>query len=291
MTGPSALAQLSDAIVETAATAAPSVVEVASHRALSSGFVWREGLIVTADEALAEEGDVAIEFADGSQHRVTIIGRDPSTDIALLRIDGVETRPAILSSEPPRAGALVVLAAAAESAPLVTIGSVMAVGEAWRSMRGGQIDARIELDLTLRPRAEGGLVLGADGRAIGMAVSGPRGRTLVIPTATIERVAPLLLEHGEIARGYIGVGLEAVRLAGGGRGAMVMTVDTDGPAAAAGVLQGDIILRWDGEAIRSVNRLVRTLDGESVGRRIALTLRRAGEEIERIVAVGRRSRG
>jgi S1-C subfamily serine protease len=291
MTTPSLLSQLSSAIVETAAAAAPSIVEVASHRSLASGFVWREGLIITADETLAEEGEVLVEFSDGAQHRVSVVGRDPSTDIALLRVEGVTTQPASLSKDLPRPGALVVVAAAAESAPLVAFGSTSAVRPAWQSMRGGKIDARIELDLRLRRRAEGGLALSADGRAIGMVVRGPRGRTLVIPSATIDRVAPLLLEHGAVPRGYLGLGLNEVAMPGGGHGAMVVSVDPDGPGAAAGILQGDIILRWNGDPVPSVHRLVRALDHESIGKPVTLAIRRAGQEVEATVTIGSQSRG
>jgi S1-C subfamily serine protease len=290
MPEPSILSQLSSAIVETAAGAAPGIVEVASHRSLASGFVWREGLVITADETLAEEGEVMIEFADGSQHHVTVIGRDPSTDIALLKVEGVKTKPAALTDDMPRVGALVVVAAAAESAPLVSFSSIAAAGPAWRSMRGGQIDARIELDLRLRRRAEGGLALDADGRAIGMAVRGPRGRTLVIPSATVERVGSLLLQHGRIPRGYVGLGLKEVGVAADRFGAMVMSVDPEGPGAAANVLQGDIILSWNGTPVRSVNALVRTLDHQSIGQEIALVLRRAGHGLDATLTIGTRPR-
>jgi S1-C subfamily serine protease len=184
-----------------------------------------------------------------------------------------------------------VVAAAAESAPLVTVASAIAVGPQWRSMRGGAIDARIELDLRLRRRAEGGLALGVHGQAVGMAVRGPRGRTLVIPSATIERVASLLLEHGEVPRGYLGLSLKEVALSGGGHGAMVMGIDPEGPGAASEILQGDIILEWDGKPVRHVHRLVRSLDHESIGRSIPLRLRRAGKDVDASVAVGKRPRG
>lgn len=291
MTGPDLLSQFSSAIVERAATAAPSIVEIASQGSLASGFVWRDGLIITAEETLADEGEILVEFADGSHHGVSLIGRDPSTDIALLRIEGVATKPAVLSTDVPRAGSLVVIAAAAESAPLVTSAIAIAVGPAWRSMRGGQIDARIELDLQLRRRAEGGLALRPDGDAIGMTVRGPRGRTLVIPSSTIERVAPLLLEHGEVPRGYLGLALKDIAVPGDGRGAVVMGVDSDGPSAAAGILQGDIILRWNEEPVRSVHSLIHALDYQSIGRAIRLVLRRAGQDVEAAVTISKLSRG
>lgn len=106
-------------------------------------------------------------------------------------------------------------------------------------MRGGQIDTKINLDIRLRRHAEGGLVLDTTGRGIGMAVFGPRRRVLVIPTATIERVADRLAIHGRIARGYLGLGLRPVRLDGEQKtGAMIMCVDTSGPGTVAGFVRG-----------------------------------------------------
>ncbi|KSV68184.1 S1C family serine protease [Sinorhizobium sp. Sb3] len=290
MTEPSFLAQLSSTIVEAAAAVAPSIVEIASTRSLATGFVWREGLIITADEALSNEGQILIEFSDGTQHPASVVGRDPSTDIALLRVEGADAPSAVLDQVVPRPGALVVVAAAAESAPLVSFGSAIAVGPAWRSMRGGKIDARIELDVRLRRRAEGGLAISAEGNVFGMAVRGPRGRTLVIPSATVEGAAVLLLAHGEVPRGYLGLGLHQVAVTGGGQGAMVMSVDPDGPGAIGGVLQGDIIVHWNGEAVPSVNALVRTLDHQSIGRSVSLGIRRAGADVEAAVTIATRPR-
>jgi S1-C subfamily serine protease len=294
MTEPSFLAQLSATIVATAAKVAPSIVEIASHRSLASGFLWREGLIITADEALSDEGKILVEFADGTQHPANVVGRDPSTDIALLRVESAGAPSpvsVVLSQETPRPGALVVVAAAAESAPLVSFGSAVAVGPAWRSMRGGKIDARIELDARLRRRAEGGLAISAEGNVLGMAVRGPAGRTLVIPSATIESAAAVLLEHGKVPRGYLGLGLHQVLVTGGGQGAMVMSVDPDGPAEIGGILQGDIILRWNGETVPSVNALVRTLDHHSIGQSVSLGIRRAGADVDAAVTIATRPRG
>jgi DNA-binding CsgD family transcriptional regulator len=119
---------------------------------------------------------------------------------------------AALTDMAVRPGALASIVAAADSAPLIAFGGIAAVGAAWQSMRGGTIDARIELDLRLRRRAEGGLVVDGAGGAFGMAVRGPRGRTLVIPAATIDRVAGQLLAHGRVQIAYLGVGLKDVPL-------------------------------------------------------------------------------
>jgi S1-C subfamily serine protease len=121
-------------------------------------------------------------------------------------------------------------------------------------------------------------VLDAGGEAIGMAVFGPRRRVLVIPTATIERVAPKLASNGRIARGYLGLGLQPVTIEGGeGSGAMVMSVDPQGPGALAGLHQGDILVAWNGEPIRHVHSLLRALGPDSVGQTVTLRLRRAGD--------------
>jgi S1-C subfamily serine protease len=162
-------------------------------------------------------------------------------------------------------------------------------GVAWRSMRGGEIDARIELDLSLRRHAEGGLALDASGQAFGMAVFGPRRRVLVIPAATIARVAAQIEAHGKVARGYLGLGLQPVRLdRDGGVGAMVMSVDGDGPGAKAGVRQGDVLQAWDGQPIGSVNALLRALGPASVGKTVALSLRRGGETRAIVLEIGER---
>jgi S1-C subfamily serine protease len=147
----------------------------------------------------------------------------------------------------------------------------------WRSRRGGEIDARIELDLHPRRSAEGGLVLDAAGQAIGMPVFGPRRRALVIPSATIERVAAMLASHGRVARGYLGLGLQPVAVEGGGSGAMVISVDPRGPGAAAGIHQGDVLVAWNGEPIQHMSSLLGELGPDSVGRTVTLDLRRAGE--------------
>ena len=130
-----------------------------------------------------------------------------------------------------------------------------------------------------------------EGNVLGMAVRGPGGRTLVIPSATIEGAAAVLLEHGKVPRGYLGLGLHQVLVTGGGQGAMVMSVDPDGPAEIGGILQGDIILRWNGETVPSVNALVRTLDHHSIGQSVSLGIRRAGADVEAAVTVATRPRG
>ena len=285
----SSLQTLSDALSTVVADAVKSVVAVHSSRSRSSGFVWRPGLIVTADEALAEDAEIAVMSPGGAAVATTLVGRDSTTDIALLRADGFNAPVATLQSTLPRAGALALAVGAGRNEPIAAFGAVSSAGPAWRSLRGGEIDARVELDLSLRRAGEGGLALDASGRAFGMAVFGPRRTVLVIPAATIERVAGKLQTHGRIARGYIGLGLQAAKFDGdGGIGAMVMSVDPTGPGAAGGVRQGDLIVNWNGERIRDVRTLLRALGPDSVGQSAKLSLSRGGAPIEIALTIAER---
>jgi S1-C subfamily serine protease len=268
------LKAFSDAVAQLVARAAPAVVSVHSHRSRASGFVWRPGLIVTADETLADDGEIAVGFAGGETVNATLAGRDHTTDIALLRVNDGNRPAASLSTAPVSAGSFALTVGRNEGQPLVASGVVAVAGAAWRSMRGGDIDARIELDLRLRRVAEGSLALDASGAAVGMAVLGPR-QTLVIPSATIERVAQKLATHGRIARGYLGLALQPVR-AGEGVGAMVMNVEAGGPGATAGVHQGDVIVAWNGKPLEGIRALRRVLGPDSVGTTAELSILRAG---------------
>jgi S1-C subfamily serine protease len=280
------LSSFSTALEGIVAKVRPSIVSVHSRRSRATGFVWKTGLVVTADEALAEEGEVSIKLADGTSRPATIAGRDHTTDIALLRFDSAGLAPATLSSHVPALGALNVVVAAERGTPTAALGVVSLVGERWRSLRGGDIDARIELAVWLAHSHQGGLALNAAGEAFGMAVLGPR-RVLVIPSATIERVAARLETHGRVGRGYLGLGLQPVKL-DDGIGAMVMSVDKTGPAAAAGIRQGDVIVGLNNEKLSSVRALLRTLGPESVGSVVEIAARRADEPVNFKLTIGER---
>jgi S1-C subfamily serine protease len=280
------LASFSSAVAGLAAKAAPSIVSVHSRRSRATGFVFKSGFVVTADEALADEGEVQVRLADGTSRTATVAGRDHTTDIALLRVDTAALAPIKLSASVPVLGSLAVVVAAERGTPTSALGSVSLAGGRWRSLRGGDIDARIELDVRLPHSHQGGLALDAAGNAIGMAVRGAR-RVLVIPAATIERVAGRLESHGRIVRGYLGLGLQPVRL-DDGVGAMVMSVDKTGPSATAGLRQGDVIVGWNDQTLSSVRTLLHALGPESVGSVVDLAVRRGGEPAQFKVTIGER---
>jgi S1-C subfamily serine protease len=280
--------QLSAAMADLVVGAARSVVAVHTRRTRASGFVWRPGYIVTSDEALPEDEDTEITLPGGTTVAARMAGRDATTDIALLRFEGAEAPQVALDNSTTRAGEFVLAVGSRDGVPLCASGMVSLAGPGWRSLRGGEIDARIELDLRLRPSAEGGVVLNAKGGVIGMSVFGPRRRVLVIPAPTIERVAAQLATHGRMPRGYFGLSLQPVKMNHARVGAMVMGVAEQGPGAAAGLHQGDIIVAVNGEPIRSLQLLLRALGPASVGSVLSLSLQRAGEQVEVQLTVGER---
>ncbi|MGO4574077.1 S1C family serine protease [Microvirga sp. 2TAF3] len=265
------------------------VIVHGGRRGSSSGILWRPGLIVTAEEALETDENISITRPDGTQAAATLVGRDPSTDIALLR---TEEQPLgeipVGATDAIRTGHFAIAVGRRPEGLSAALGIVALAGAPWRSLRGGHIDRLLHLDLQLDPRSEGAAALDADGRVIGMTVLGPRGRVLVIPSETIERVVPQLLEHGRIARGYLGLGVQPLRIdpavaqAAGlnePRGLMIINVDPDGPGQAAKLRQGDVLISWNAQPLRSVRGLHTLLGPESVGQSVELGILRAGERM------------
>ena len=279
---------LSAAFEGTVARLAPSLVSVISHRMQASGFVWRPGLIVTSDEGLAEEGDVRVTVPGGESTVAHPVGRDPSTAIALLRVERPQLQPVAMAASVPASGALALALGAESGAPTAALGLVSVSRGPWQSIRGGEIDARVELDTRLRSTAEGGLAVNAAGEPFGMLVFGPRRRVLVIPSATIGRIAARLESHGRIPRGYLGLSLQPVTIEGGGTGVMVISVDPKGPGAAADIHQGDVLVSFDGKPIGRPQTVLRSLGPDSVGKVLEVELRRAGQSHQTRLHIGER---
>ncbi len=284
----SILSDLSNDAAALAEQVAPRVVAVeGANDRISSGFIWRTVLVVTAEEAHDGEDELTLHLGNGATSKATLAGRDPSTDVALLRAETPELGDwAAADAVKPASFALV--AGRGEDSAIATLTSVGEVGPAWRSMRGGRIDANIVLALRLSARTEGAAVVAPDGKLIGMAVSSPRRRALVIPASTIARAVATLNEKGYVPRGWLGVMLHPV---GSGSGAIVLGIEDGSPATAAGLLVGDVITTWEGDAIGSVGSIAQRLGGSAVGSKVKLGVSRGGNAHDVEVTLGERPRG
>ncbi len=284
---PNLLGALSDVLAARFAAARDSVAAVRlSERAHLGAILWRHDVLVTSEQSLPDRGALEAVLADGSCVTGKPAGRDSATNVALIRLDKAAHAPT-LSAAVTQVGTLVIAAGADGSGrPSARLGMVNAVGPEWHSMRGGRIEARIQLDIRLAASEEGGPAFDAAGGWLGMTTFGPRGQILVIPAATIERIAPALLASGHVPRGWLGIALRPVAVpdelrpaAGEATGLMVMSLSPEGPAAKAGIVPGDIILSVDGTSARRLRSVLAHLGSDSVGKSVALRVIRGGAVI------------
>jgi len=281
------LAQFSSALAARAEAAKNAIVAIRlAHGRHITGMVWRSRLVVTSEQSLPRNDDFELIAAGGSVLSAKIAGRDPSTNIAVLRLAEPIAPPSIAAGEARTGAVALAIGADGIGGASARLGLVNLVGPEWHSSSGGLIDRRIVLDISLAQREEGGPVFDAAGACLGMSTFGPRGRVIAIPTTTVERIVPLLLKDGRIARGWLGVALQAVAVPDALResadqsgGLMVMSVVADGPAAQAGIVAGDIILSVDGTSTHRFRNIARQFGADSIGRKADLRLIRSGRVI------------
>ncbi|MGX5803188.1 S1C family serine protease [Bradyrhizobium sp. Arg314] len=281
------LSAFSEAIADVAATAAPALASFTTHHhRTASAFHWRDGLLVTAEEAVEAGEEIELTLASGETVKAELVGRDPSTGVALLKpASAAAGLPQLAQAGAVRPGNLAIAVGNSDGAALAVFGTVGEVGPAWRSMRGGTIDRRINLAINTGGRFEGGPVLDAKGGLIGMLLFGPRRRALVMPYETIERAVATLREKGHVARGYLGAGLHPIRN-GDTKGAMVMSLDDSGPAKAAGLHVGDIVVAWNGEPVHGPRELIRKLGPDSAGTTVTLGVSSGGVQRDVSITIG-----
>jgi S1-C subfamily serine protease len=279
-------------------------VHVGRHESVS-GVGWRPGLVVTVAHALRRGGDLTLTLPDGSHAQAQLAGVDGSTDLAVLRVPGPVPQPAPFTAQSPvRTGHWVIaLARGMHGDVVVDHGLVGRTGGAWQTWRGGRIDRLIRLDGGLNAGFSGAPVANAHGRVIGIGTAAlARGYGIVIPAATIDRVAEALAEKGRVARGYLGVETQPVALVSPplaelaqklqldpAQGLLISGIAQDSPAERAGWLIGDILLELGGNKTSDIEGLQAAL-GEHVGERLRAVLARAGTVVETEVTIGERPR-
>ncbi len=292
------LQALSDEFAAVVEKASKSAVRVdARHRVAGTGIVWNsDGVIVTADHVVEREEGIEVLLPDGSRANAELIGRDPSTDVAALRISASGlttadwTEPAQL-----KAGHLAfAIGKPWDNTPIVSSGIINAVGV---GMRGHGRNGFVQSDVVMLPGFSGGPLVDASARVIGMnsSVLG-RGVSLAVPVEVMRRVVNDLLKEGKVKRAYLGVGLQPVPLAsslsqkagGQERALMVLTIESGGPAEQSGLLPGDILLALDGNALQDIESLQRALTPDKVGQSAKAKVVRGGDVKDLTLKVGSR---
>jgi S1-C subfamily serine protease len=281
------LTQFSNTLAARAEAAKNAVVAIRlAHGRHITGMAWRSDIVAASEQSLPRRDEFELVAPGGSIVTARVAGRDPSTNIAILRLAAPLAAPTIAAGEAHTGAIALVVGADGMGGASARLGLVNLAGAEWHSSRGGLIDRRIVLDVRLARREEGGPVLDATGSYLGMSTFGPRGQVIAIPTATIERIAPQLAKDGRIARGWLGVALQAVAVpdalretADQSSGLMVMSVVEDGPAAQAGIVAGDIILSVDGTPAHRFRKLAGHFGPDSIGRKADLRVIRSGKVI------------
>lgn len=313
--------QLSDGLAEAVERVAASTVLVSARRHIpATGVAWPgDGLIVTADHAIETEDDITVGLPDGREAQAQLVGRDPSSDLALLRVEGADLPAVEVAPDgSPKVGNLVLaVGRPTRNGPQASLGAISAIGgtrsaggmgrRGHRRHRGAsQIEGYLRTDVTFFPGFSGGPLVDVEGRVIGINVSligGPRmfrfareafGQGFTIDATSVTRVVDLLRTHGRVRRAYLGIASQQVNIPEASAsefddqstGLLIISVEPNTPGADAGLLVGDILVGIEDAPVRGAEDLQRALSPERVGATVRLQLVRGGARHELSVTLG-----
>lgn len=302
------LSSLSQSMTTAVEKISPSIVAVdARRRVPTSGVIWRPDIIVSTNHTVRRDEEITITTHDGRNFPATLAGRDPSTDLAVLRFDGGggtggggDDALATTDAAATKVGNLVLAVGRAHPSRGVTasLGIVSEAGGGWRTWRGGEIDRLIRPDISIFIGFSGGALVDAEGRVVGVNTTGlARGAALTIPAATVNRVVDHLLQHGRVARPYLGVAMQPVALPDDLRSKynwpaatalMMLSVEPNAAAGQAGITLGDVLVALDGAAVADTDDVQAALGRSAVGQTITATILRGGERHEMTITLGER---
>jgi len=305
------LLDMANSIIETISSEFASAVEKVGGNAVAvharrwvptSGIEWKRGVIVTVHHGVQRDEDIKVLLSAGRTVSAKLAGRDPSTDIAVLRIEeGSSGAPQLGDSTSLRLGHLVLALGRTRRGDLVaSSGIIGGISGEWRNRRGGQLDQHIRLDLALYPGFSGGPLLNARGEVVGINTRGlAHGRAVTVPVATVNRVVEELLKKGHIARPYLGIAMQPVEVPENMRsklpaetrvGLLVIHVENGAPAENAGALLGDVLFEVGGKTVEHVDEIQASLAIAKIGDVLQIRVIRAGEIKPLSITLGERAR-
>jgi serine protease Do len=294
------LINLSNELAQVVQAVGPHIVGVKARRHYpSSGLRWSADVVVTADHTIQREEEITVTLADGKTVGATRVGRDPGTDIAVLKLETGSSAAQIGPAGDVKPGELaLVVGRSPDSGVNASLGIISATSGPWRTWRGGQLDAYVRLDAKLFPQSSGGAVVNVRGELMGIATSAlSRIAGLAIPVSTVKTVTEKLLEKGFVPHGYMGVGVQTLPFSEDLRkklslanktGLIVLTVEPGGPADKADLLAGDILIGIDDVRIEGIGDLQEFSDSGVIGKAVAIKYIRGGVLKESSITVGER---
>jgi S1-C subfamily serine protease len=294
-----ALTDFSNGLSAAVETAGASTVTVdARKRYPASGIVYAEDLVLTADHVVTREEDIKIILPDGRSLAATIAGRDPGSDLAVLRLAEKALSPAKTSNGAKVGQLVLALGRPSGEGMQASWGIITSISGPTRTFRGGMLDEFIRSETTPYPGFSGGPLINPEGEVLGLNTSGlTRGSSLTIPVKVAWRVAETLATHGSVRRGYLGVRTQPVELPEVSHqelkreqdhGLLVLWLEDGGPAAKGGLLVGDILVAVNGQPVGDPDDLFSALNTDTVGKEISVEVLRGGRPETVSVTVGER---
>lgn len=293
------LADVSNALADIVKKASPGVVRVEGRRRLpATGIVWSsDGLIMTASHIIRRDEGIQVGLGDGHAVTAELVGRDHSTDLALLRVDAADLVPFTEANKQTVNVASIVLALGRPGKTVqATLGIISALGDSWRTGHGGIIDRYLQTDVVMYPGFSGGPLVDAGGGLVGLNSSAlVRGVSLAVPYVTLARVADSLLAHGRVRRGYLGVSTQRAKLPEAAAaklnqkiGLLIVSVETGSPAEAGGLTMGDTIVAVAEKQVESHEDLMASLTGDRINKAVPFSILRGGKVETIEVTIGER---
>ncbi len=294
------LVELSDAIADAAETAGKSTVLVDARRKFpASGIAFSKDLILTADHVIERDEDIKVILADGTEVTAHLAGRDPGTDLAVLKLDRPDATPAEVSKTPARVGQFVLAIGRPSTNGIESsFGTVNSIGGPVRTGRGSLLERYIKTDVVSYPGFSGGPLVNGDGTIFGINTSGfGNGGAITIPADVAWKIAETLAKHGKIKRGYLGIRSQTVEISADARkalkreqetGLLLVGLEADSPAGKGGLIVGDILVGVAGEAVAHQDDLFVRLSGDVVGKSVAIDILRGGKLQSVNVEIGER---